>query len=211
MNVVLVGSFNPSIVQPYWLASKGLVKPEEAEHADVEVISRELVSFRLPESLGIQVTLDRFQIAEASAPSRELLRDLAEGVLRYLPETPLAAMGINHNYHYRVATEDAWHAFGHHVAPKEMWEGVLREPGTRSLILQGVRPDEYAGRVIVQIEPSLRVHPGIFVALNDHFQLDAMDMTTGERAIDVLVNAWEPSVDRAQAITDQVLKVAGAL
>ena len=132
MNVILAGAFNPSIVQPSWLALKGLIKPEEAEHAQVEIISRELVSFGLPESLAIQVSLDRLQIIEKDSPSRELVRDLAEGILRLLPESPVAAMGINHNHHFRVESEEAWHAFGHRIAPKEIWEGVLDQPGTRS-------------------------------------------------------------------------------
>jgi hypothetical protein len=207
LNIVVVGAVNPAILQPAWFGAKGLLRPEEAEAADVEIITRELVSFSA-EWLGLTATLDRLQVSTTSAPSHDLLRDLVVGVFQVLPETPLTALGINHNLHFRVETQEAWHAFGHKLAPKEIWNDILDKPGTRSLIIQGVRPDDYQGSVIVQVEPSVRIQDGvgIYIGINDHFQLDAMDKGTGEDMRQVLEDAWEPAGERSRTVVERILK-----
>src|SRR5207237_6051781 len=113
----------------------------------------------------------------------------------------------NHHYHFRIDSEDRWHAFGHKVAPKEIWEPVLKQPGMRSLVIQAVRPDEYPGSIFVQTEPSLRIENGfgVYIAANDHFQLDAMDRASAEGMIEVLENAWVPAAERAEDVMAAVM------
>jgi hypothetical protein len=43
--IVLVGSFNPSIFQPKWLASKDIIGVAEGEEAKIQIISPEISSF----------------------------------------------------------------------------------------------------------------------------------------------------------------------
>jgi hypothetical protein len=209
LNVIVVGAFNPSILQPSWLASKQLLRREEAEAAEVEVITREVAIFST-EMFELAVTLDRLQVGAVEAPSYDLVRDLVVGIFRFLPETPVRAMGINRNAHYRVETEEVWHAFGNKLTPKEIWSDILEKPGMRSLIVQGERTDDRSGNVIVQVEPSLRMLEkggfGVYIAINDHLQLDAMAITTGAEAAEMLEAVWTDSADRAKTITDRLLK-----
>ncbi len=209
LSIIVVGAFNPAILQPSWLAAKQLLRPEEAEAAEVEVITREIASFST-DWLDLAITLDRLQISTTSAPSYDLVRDLVVGIFTFLPETPVKAMGINRNSHYRVNTEETWHAFGDKLAPKDVWNAVLEKAGMRSLIMQGVRPDGRQGNIIVQVEPSLRLAEeggfGVYIAINDHYQLDATDETTGADMKEVLEGVWTESVARAETIIDRLLR-----
>jgi hypothetical protein len=203
-NIVVVGDLNPAILQPAWLAANELIREEEADKANVDIISRDLTSFST-DWLELLCTATRFQVGSSTAPSYDLLRDLTLGVFRLLSHTPLRALGINHSFHFGLQSEERWHAFGHKLAPKELWAGIVENPGTRSLTIQGTRPDEYAGNVFVQVEPSVRIENAIYIAVNDHFQLDAMEKTNAEGMTDVLASAWSPSAERASSVTSQLL------
>jgi hypothetical protein len=79
----------------------------------------------------------------------------------------------------------------------------------RSLIMEGVRPDDYVGYIRVQVEPSVLLQAdngfGVYVSTNDHFQLDAMDQATGEGATSVLEAAWDPVTERAKQTAQKVI------
>jgi hypothetical protein len=75
----------------------------------------------------------------------------------------------------RTSDVYAWHAVGDLLTPKELWDGVLNLPGMQSVAYQGVRGDQFGGRVQVQIEPSNRVEQAIYVAHNDHFAMQKVD------------------------------------
>jgi hypothetical protein len=86
----------------------------------------------------------------------------------------------------------------------------------RSVVYWGVRDDGYGGRVQVQIEPSYRYPPGVYVAYNDHYDLtkghDVLEDRTGfadmptddsamtsdkvPEAIDILTEKWTASMLR---------------
>jgi len=205
ISVVLLGDFNPAILHPAWLAAHDLLRQEEADAAEIQLVSRDLTVFST-EWVELAASPDRFSVASASAPSYNLLRDLTIGVFRLLPHTPIRALGINRNQHFPVEDVGAWNAFGDRLAPKDIWSNILQSPGMRSLIMQGKRPDEYVGHVLVQVEPSLRLEHGIYIGLNDHVQLDQMDMTTTSEMADVLEDTWEPAKARAEVITTQLLE-----
>jgi hypothetical protein len=203
LNIVLVGDFNPAILQPAWLAANDLLRWEEADSANIQIVSRDVTIFST-DWVELAATPDRFQVTSAAAPSYKLVRDLIIGVFRLLPHTPIRALGINRNYHFRVPDQKTWDAFGDKIAPKDLWQDVLVDPGTRSLIMLGKRPDEYAGNFVVQVEPSLRFQ-GIYIATNDHFQLDAMEVATAEGMADILGSEWEASEERANNTTTRLL------
>ena len=110
-------------------------------------------------------------------------------------------MGINYDSHFPMDSEDAWHDIGHRVTPKEIWNKVLKKPGLRSLTIQGERPDDHKGRIAVRIEPSNRVRYGIFININDHYELQDPESVSGcEAIIDMLESEWKASITRSQQI-----------
>lgn len=203
MSVVLLGSFNPAIFQPDWLARHELVAPAEAEAAEVQIISREVTQFST-ELFDIQVTHEQFVAATARVPSFKMLQDLVLGIFDRLRHTPVTRMGINRDVHFRMASEDAWHDLGHRLVPPDIWQSFLKNPGMRATVIQGMRPDERAGNVFIRVEPSARVHPGVYIQQNDHFELgDGADDASA--ALDVLRQEWTASLDRAEETFRRVL------
>ncbi len=226
LDVVVRGSFNPAILSPAWLFGQGLIGAADFERAEVDLITRDLAVFRTA-WLACHATPDTLQFWTEDSVEFERVRDVAVGTLRALPHTPVSALGINRSVHFPIRTLEKWHAIGDAVVPKEPWEGVLQAPGTRSVTLWGVRPDDYTGRVQVQFEPSFRVAQAIFLSINDHYQLgraardsvpstrdaawqqtyeeDArLDAAKFDVALEVLLENWSTSVAQSKEIVERV-------
>ena len=45
----------------------------------------------------------------------------------------------------------------------------------RSLLVEAQREDDYSGFLHVRIEPSNQVIPGIYISVNDHFQISTSE------------------------------------
>lgn len=119
-------------------------------------------------------------------------------------------MGVNKVVHFSIDTAEEWHAIGHRLAPKEgVWNDVLSEPGTRSLLVEGKRPDGHRGYIRVKVEPSTPHHPGVSVEVNDHFDMRRGESTPPVSALmDVLSAEWCNCVTRAENIIDKLMSVA---
>ncbi len=200
VSIVFVGSLNPQIFQPAWFFAQGLIRQEEQESAKIEVILPALTSFST-DWLSIQVTPEKFIARTAYSRAYEWLRDLALGVFTLLPHTPLRQLGLNRQYHFRIESDDAWHNIGHRLSPKEPWEAILEQPGMKKLTIQGIRPDPYQGYINVSVEPSVKVRPGAYVDINDHYEttnkddiVDCRELTT------ILEENWNISLKRSEEI-----------
>jgi hypothetical protein len=204
--LVLVGSFNPRIFQPSWFVRQGLLPESVEESANVEIVTNEVCAFSA-EWFRLDVLSDRLALTGLAARSPESLRDLLLGALTILKHTPVTHLGVNSFSHYRLATEGAWHHFGHMLAPKdELWTPVLSEPGTRSLTIEGRRTDNFDGHIRAKIEPSAQVDHGVFLEINDEYRHVSAD--SSDWVIDVLGTQWEESRARATAIRDHVVGIA---
>ena len=202
-NVVLRGSFNPSIFQPQWLASQELIRPQEADAAEIEIIHPQITKF-MAEWLQLNVTMDRFQALTAQEHYFEPLRDLVHGVFYLLNNTPIRVIGINWDYHYGISTEKAWHSIGDQLVPKFPWQDVLNNPGMKGVVLQGTRPDKYGGYIQVKVEP-LMPHT-ILVSINDHYELPSADRVSDSatEAIAILKENWTSSKQTADKIAQKL-------
>lgn len=170
-SIVLVGSFNPAIVQPAWLARHELIRGEEGDTAEVTLVSPRASEFVIGSWLTVTVLPNRFQVRVADAGHQAAMRDLVVGVLVLLEHTPVSALGINRILHFRVPDEGTWHRVGHTLAPKDLWGAHVAKPGLLSLAVQGGRPDASSKYVRLQVEPSLQVTPGISFQGNEHFEI----------------------------------------
>src|SRR5438067_1325316 len=109
VSVVCAGSFNPAILQPQWLADKELVPAEAAEHARERLLVTPQLAAFTADWLSVQVTTDQAAFATVEDGRDFDLRDFARSVWELLPETPIDAVGINSDAHFRAESEDAWH------------------------------------------------------------------------------------------------------
>jgi hypothetical protein len=209
VTVVGAGSFNPAIVHPLWLAEKKLMPENVAEYAVAGgeqplLVSPKLTSF-VADWLTVQITQQQAVFSTVDK-GRELdLRDLARGFFELLPETPVDAVGINADYHFRADDETTWHAFGDRFLPKDFWEPLFQgdewktrsggnRVGMRVMTVEVHRKDDLQpGYVRIELAPSVRAVPnGVYIGINAHFQLTReARRATAAHAARVLVEQWE--------------------
>lgn len=206
MNIVLVGDFNPKIFQPAWFVAHGLIGEKEAEVAEIQIISSDVIFYTM-DWLRVQITRDRFQIDTAQEPYYEVMRDLVLGTFALLEHTPIHSMGINLDHHYRMSSEKAWHDFGDLLAPKSPWTDLLNRPGLRTMVMEGLRRDEYAGLVRITIAPSTKVTPGVYFGINDHFEVNDIKKAIGcNEIMNTLKNTWEATLSFAKAAPKEIME-----
>jgi len=209
VSVVVVGSLNPAIFQPAWFAREKLIPQEEADTADVKIISPQVSVFSIG-WLNLEITLDRFTANTSQMQHLEPLRDLVLGTFTLLRHTPLKHLGINRMAHFRSASEEAWHEIGHRLAPKEPWAGLLEKPGMRRVSMLGQRSDGYRGDITATVEPSLVLKKpvfGVYFEVNDHYDFSGEEKGNDcERILAILNNCWGPSLERSSRIMQDLMK-----
>jgi hypothetical protein len=173
-SIVLLGKFNPVIFHPVWFARHSLIRDEEADQAKEILVSEAATKFKC-EWLEIVVTTDRFQVLTDDRAHAAPLRDLVISVSALLEHTHVWALGMNRHLHYRLDSEEQWHRFGHFLAPKAHWAKFLTNPGMRSLTVNGTASDALGAVIQFQVEPSTRIHPGVYIRLNEHHEIPKDD------------------------------------
>ena len=206
VSIVFIGSFNPAIFHPSWYAAQKLWSETELENAKVDIIAADACSFRT-DQYTLQALNNRFMISTAQVPLYDSLRDLAVGTFRILRHTPLAKLGLNREVHLQLESEEVWHAIGHKLAPKQHWQPILKNPGMRALMIEGVRPDRFSGAVNVRVEPSSEIKHGLFVAINDHFEVDDDSARSATAILGIAEEQWSESQKRA----DDIIRHIGSL
>ena len=204
--IVLVGDLNPKIFHPAWFAMQGLIRSSEAEKPEIEIVHPDLASFSL-EWVAIQVTHERFSALTKSSAFRTHLRDLVAGTFTKLRHTPIRQLGINYTQRYRFSEKGEWHNFGHYLAPKSPWRSILVLPGMRGIRIEGRRPDDRRGFVLVTAEPAEADVAAIQV--NDHFEAPKeSDAPNAERTgyfVEIIEKDFDASLNRADGILSTLI------
>ena len=215
-SIVLLGAFNPAIIQPEWLATTQLISREDAarvaDRNEMEIVSPQVSSFSVG-SMSLQVTQDRFTARAADSAAFEHLKNLVVGVFRTLEHTPMSAMGILWRGHYPLGSEENWHALGDALAPKDEWKKVLSSPiregtpGLRTIIIEGTREQSSAKWIRVRVEPSARVQHGAYVELHEEYGYEDQEPTAEVAAslIRDLDDVWAGFLRDAGQIAETLL------
>lgn len=221
ISVVAAGAFNPAIFHPWWFADKGLLPAnaiEEALQKD-HVAVRELAVFTA-DWLSVQVSLDQAVLSTVEVGREFDLRDLAKGVLDVLPETPVDAVGLNADAHFRVGSDEEWHSIGDRFLPKDFWQPLFegeewirradgQSVGLRSMTVEASRT-EIAGHVRTEVAPSVRLTPhGVYTGVNAHFQLTVgEERGNGYKAARVIEEQWEATRNLERELIERILEIA---
>jgi hypothetical protein len=228
ISVVVKGRFNAAIFSPLWLLQQNLIGVSDFTDASIEVITNDFASFSTP-WLMLQVLPDALQLTATDPAEFERVRDVAVGVLNALPHTPVAALGINRQVHFAANNSEHYHAIGDQLVPKAFWENLISLPVTRSVTVWGQRPDNYGGRVQIQVEPSVKFRGHVYVAHNDHFDLTTRDRQPTTRdevwlaseeaapveasahkipdAIAILNSSWASSIKRSTDVVNALARI----
>jgi hypothetical protein len=204
-SIVILGSSNPGIFHPIWFKTNGLIKVEEADKAKLEITSPMISIFGV-EWFRLQVETQKFTIQTQNETHFELLSDLVIGTFSLLEHTPVSAMGLNRSMHFKMDSEESWNAFGDKIAPKDVWQGVLPEPGLLSLVMQGPKQRQNQKKenvTNVRVEASPRITPGIYIDVNNHFQIEGNDL---QKVLKILKESWRDVLTNSRKIADQIIK-----
>ena len=219
VSVVLVGKFNPAIFTPAWFALHGLLPVGVAENAELQVAHQHITSFTA-DWLRFEVTLEVCKFETLQAPHIRVA-DLPIRTFReHLSHTPLAAVGINRDVHFRVRDEAARDRIGRVLVPVAPW-GRWREEldldgihgGMTSVTMSQLRPAErpQGGRINIKVEPSHRIPDtrlGVCVNVNDHYDVDRESLDANARLMKLVEDHFEQSLQRSAGIIDHVMSLA---
>jgi hypothetical protein len=184
LSVVCAGAFNPAIFHPLWFRDKELM----TQDAITDALAREFVAVREFSSftadwLTVQISPQQAVLSTVDAGREADLRIVASSILDLLPETPVNALGLNADAHFRLASEDEWHTMGDRFLPKDFWQPLFEDEawrrragglsvGLRSMMVEAWHED-LSGYVRTEVAPSARITPnGIYVGINAHFDLN---------------------------------------
>jgi hypothetical protein len=212
VSIVALGSFNPAIFHPDWFARHGLIRDAEAADAnasEVKVVSPEVTLLK-SEWFTLQATTDRFSI-ETRDPRKYLpLKDLVTATFGILEHTPVRAFGFNNNQQFQFASDEAWHHFGHHFAPKQSWQEILDQPGMSVLTIQGTRNPSNAERIQISIQPASGMPNSIVISINEHYGVNIPDEDDPTESTSVLIDkleqSWDAFLDFSNKSSEHLLK-----
>lgn len=207
LSVVILGDFNPVIIQPFWLSNKKLIREQEAQTAKVEIIHSDIVRYSL-DWINIEITKDKLSFSSKQEPFFEPLKDLIISTFSILNETPMKAIGINHLKHFAIPDKKRHYKFGDALAPLSNFKDSLNDPRLLNLeIIEQNRRDGLKGVVRTRIYPSdlnLKVPYGVAIDVNDHYDITDVRTTSADEMIKILNEYWISSRKRSEEIIENL-------
>jgi hypothetical protein len=206
VSIVTVGQFNPLLFHPFWFAANDLIRSEEAEAAEIDIIHRQATSFKA-DWFTLQVDDTKISFESVDPGKFKPLRDLVFGTFATIEDANINQFGLNRNLHYQMPSKEAWHAFGHFYTPKDSWSKLLENPGMLSLSITGKRSECEAQAVTIKIEPSLKVRPGVYIHVNQHYDLTLDNRNKTERAsrfLKELKEDWDSFIGYTDTVASQL-------
>ena len=219
--VILIAeeSFTPAILTPAWFELHGLLPPGTAEAATLGVSHRQLTVFEA-DWLNVEVNTNQF-IASTNQEPFIRVRDLVLRLFRErLSQTPISALGINRDVHFKVGSAAEREDIGRQLAPLAPWGELGQElqlgdlgAGVSSLTMsQHARHSPTSsGQFNITIEPSRQIavdSSGVYVRVNRHHAIDE-----GGRAdatahfMEVLADNFEATHRRSDQIIDHIMSL----
>ncbi|WP_341918934.1 hypothetical protein [Hydrocarboniphaga effusa] len=218
VSIVLLGQFNPAIFTPAWFSRYDILPATEADSASSVFVHSEVTQFSV-ERADVYVDMQKFMVSSKRAPWIQLHDVVLKTFGEYLVHTPIHQMGINKYVHFEAGSIAARDAVGEALAPQAPWASLdavtngMTTPGSkgllslRRLVAQGL-PDRPRGNVNARVEPSaeLKSGTGIFVEVNDHFEVvDRSEVSGASSVMELLQGVFEHSLERSDAVIDSVM------
>ena len=222
--VVVTGDMRPVEISPDWLRAQRIVSDADLHEEKFELlVPNEATIFRLG-PVKYQAGARGLQLETSDESEFEPMRDLVVDILTAMPARDVSQLGINRVVHFSVPNLEVWHSVGDTLVNNSFWDGALNLSGMRSVTYWGVRPDQYGGRIQVQIEPSFRYPSSVFLAYNDHYELTRVESQPQDRnelaravppnvvesaekipiAIEILNEAWDESTRRFYTVLERL-------
>lgn len=223
--IVLVGSFNPAIFHPSWLAQAGLVSDADVDEAKIGLVHPELAEFSIAD-ITIRVEAERATFTTQVEPFVKAA-DFVQVIFgTLLSHTPIRQLGINYSLHFALENSEQRMALGRALAPVAPW-GAWGEAvsgggakglagGLRTLVMEEASPPRREeGYRRVHLEPSLRVDIvdrslGVYMLVNDHCDL-GLNPQGATAAVEWCAANFDPSISEAKEIVSGLMEYASSL
>lgn len=213
-SIVLRGNFNPQIFSPSWFEKVGIFSADQTKACDKVVVHDEITAFAL-DWITINVQKNQFSASTSFAPTSQISDFVVRTFGEFLIHTPVNAMGINRQAHFRVGSEEVRNTIGKILAPHEPWgewgqkieggPGVERGGMLSLTMVQNKLEHRDNGKIMVKIEPSRKLEnadDGIFMEVNDHYAVADAEKSIGcEEMIEILAADF----DRSQEMSDTII------
>ncbi len=224
--IVMVGSFNPAIFSPSWLALHKVIAPEDVEGAEIALIHPQISEFSVNE-FKVTVEPDMFRIQILSEPFIVGVDVVANIFLGLLKHTPIQQVGINYDIHFALSSNKQRSALGRALAPTAPWgewggrldaEKQEDAGGLRNLVMEEPRPDGRAsGYKRVHIQPSVRedivnTTVGVYMLINDHFEATSVEgAASAQVCTQWAVDNFDASISASKRIVSDIMDYAEKL
>lgn len=221
VSAVLIGSFNPSIFHPSWLALNNLISSEAFEAADLQVshpdISRFDANFM---SFDIQKT--RISI-RCEADKDGLVFDMVMSIFgNLLTHSPVSRVGINRTVDLLCGTEQKRDELGKRMAPQSAWgswgeeialgDGGLHGGMQRLVMRQIPRHDGRKGHFQADLQPLSSSSDAIRLDFNSELVVDELEEVKGsEKAVLLFEECWNDDLEKAKNISNEILEIVDGL
>ncbi len=203
LSIVVVGRFNPAIFHPLWFSNFNIFSQTDVNEAKdtFNVVHRDIANFQI-DWCHFNVTENRFMVLTRMDAYFERLRDLVVQSFDHLHHTPVKALGINPEADFNLRTDEKWHNFGHRFAPKDDWKAITDNPGLQELIIKDeTKKGDYEGYSLIKLRPSEKLNYGLFINLNEHFELGEFDPQNGtKKLLEVLNSQFLPTLEKWKKI-----------
>lgn len=220
VSIVANGNFNPTIFQPAWLERHSIITEEESVAAEIEIIHDEICKFKFS-SIQIDIRSNRFVMNALAEPFVKVPDIFIIIFGNLLTHTPIHSVGINYSAHFQLNDWKQRNRFGRILAPIEPWgplsgefEGGDEEMvgGITSLAMKAIQPDigpKCSFGVTIQPSTVIGNGRGVFVNINNHFQID--DLETASDWAAVVKERYDPSMKKSREILEYFIKFGRGL
>lgn len=222
-SIVLVGSFNPAIFHPSWLALNSLISKEQAQQAELRIAHPDLSQF-VAGYMTFEIRKDRFLVM-CDSHIQDIIKDLVLGAFRdLLPHTPVWHLGINRSITFSCGTEERRNKFGEMLAPRDPWGDWGIEIGKsqgpkevhggmiRLIMRQQPRSDGIEGHLQADVRPDQNNDSDVVVDVNNHIIAGKPDEVEGcIFATELLEDRWDAAMSDAERVVSCLMKTVNEM
>lgn len=223
VSIVLRGSFNPAIVQPWWLVQKDLINETDIETVDLKLIASEFTQFTVGEKFRLTSSADRFELITSLLPFVSIADIVVRIFKEFLPETPVRSFGINVHTLLDVGGWQARDRMGRALAPIAPWgdwgaqlpdESPEKNGGMTDLVMrQTFLEDRESGYIQARVTP-FELHQ-VKMDVNNHFdfesQWESKSRLTGNDAAEIISDRFDDALGQCDYVVRQMLNFAGSV
>ncbi|GEM_PF-6624878 len=170
-SIVVVGLFPPSVFHPIWFTTNDLLRESDVKGANIDLLTNDVV-FWHTERISFSAQNDRFSISSSFSDLFPMIRDLAINIILLFPQVPIFQLGMNYDIHEYFKKGNDWQSIRTNFFNSPLLDTILESQRIESIRFSTLREyDDTPGKIIITIEPSVRIEPGFYMGINDHYEL----------------------------------------